>query len=65
MNLKQCQMIAAKLGMTITRTEHDEYRVNFRNGNEDTAYYTDDLRDAIGTANAMYNSRKKGTNHAR
>jgi len=27
-----------------------EYRVNFRDGNETTAYYTDNLEDAVNTA---------------
>jgi hypothetical protein len=30
-----------------------EYRVNFRNGREATAYYTTDLTDAVGTAIQM------------
>lgn len=38
--------------MTITCTD-GEYRVNFRDGHEGTAYYTPDLDDAIGTGIAM------------
>lgn len=30
-----------------------EYRVNYRGGSEDTAYYTNDRADAIETARAM------------
>jgi hypothetical protein len=37
------------IGVVITRTEWDEYRVNFRGGNEATAYYTNDLEDARDT----------------
>ena len=33
------------------------YRVNFRDGNETTAYYTDDLEDAVNTAVAMARKR--------
>jgi hypothetical protein len=38
--------------MTI-RKRDGEYRVNFRGGDESTAYYTDELRDTISTAYAM------------
>jgi hypothetical protein len=36
-------------GMTLTRTEYDEFKVNFRGGREATAYYTSDLDDAFAT----------------
>jgi hypothetical protein len=35
-----------------------DYRVNFRGGNETTAYYTDSLEDAVNTAVEM--ARKRG-----
>ena len=35
-----------------------DYRVNFRDGNETTAYYTDSLEDAVNTAVEM--ARKRG-----
>lgn len=44
------------LGMTLTRRA-GEYRVNFRGGGEETAYYTPDLGDAVGTAHAMHACR--------
>lgn len=31
----------------------DEYRVNFTGGREATAYYTDDIADALATGLAM------------
>jgi hypothetical protein len=34
-----------------------DYRVNFRDGNEMTAYYTDDLEDAVKTAVEMARTR--------
>lgn len=40
------------LGMTL-RKEEGEYRVNFRGGSEATAYYTNDLEDAVYTAADM------------
>jgi len=35
------------------RRNEGEYRVNFRGGKEATAYYTNDLRDAVQTAISM------------
>lgn len=44
----------APLGVTINwKASTDEYRVNFIGGKEATAYYTNDLRDAVGTGEAM------------
>lgn len=40
------------LGLTLAKRD-GEYRVNFRGGSEDTAYYTDCLADAVDTARAM------------
>lgn len=42
----------AVVGISIRR-EDGEYRVNFRGGKESTAYYTNDLRDALGTGLRM------------
>jgi hypothetical protein len=50
-------MVRAELravGVAITHSaEFREYRVNFRGGNEATAYYTSDLTDARDTGLAM------------
>jgi hypothetical protein len=35
------------------------YRVNFRDGNETTAYYTDHLEDAANTAVGMVRTREQ------
>lgn len=44
-------------GVSIRKTEHGEYRVAFKGaGNEDSAYYTSDLEDALSTGMLM---RKK------
>ena len=41
--------------VTILRDQDNEYRVPSPDGNEEGAYYTDDMEDAIGTAkNFMY-----------
>ena len=42
------------VGVAITHSaEFSEYRVNFRGGNEATAYYTTDIEDARDTGLAM------------
>lgn len=43
----------ADVGITIRKNTFGEYRVNFRDGAEATAAYTDDLEDAHGTGLAM------------
>lgn len=43
----------AAVGLTASRTDAGEWRVNYRGGSEATAYYTDDHADAIATAHAI------------
>jgi len=43
--------------MTLTRRPGGEYRVNFKGGSEESAYYTTELSDAYGTALAMRKQR--------
>jgi translation initiation factor 2 alpha subunit (eIF-2alpha) len=58
MTLQQAKSIARHLGLTLRTVRSDNYRVNFRDGNETTAYYTNDLEDAVNTAVEMV--RKRG-----
>jgi hypothetical protein len=58
MTLQEAKSIARHLGLTLRKMRSGNYRVNFRNGNETTAYYTDDLEDAVNTAVEM--ARKRG-----
>ena len=53
MTLQQAKSIARHLGLTLRMVRSGEYRVNFRDGNEATAYYTDNLEDAVNTAVEM------------
>jgi hypothetical protein len=53
MRWSQARAIVAAAGCSIRRTPYDEFRVNFHNGGEGTAYYTSDLGDAVATALAM------------
>lgn len=49
---KQAREIIRGLGLTVTKRD-GEFRVNYPNGKEETAYYTTDAEDAINTARAM------------
>jgi hypothetical protein len=59
LTMKSVHSALAALGIGLRRTEFDEYRVNFYGGKEETAYYTDDLRDALQTGQAMAKERAK------
>ena len=56
MTLQEAKSIARHLGLTRTVRSGD-FRVNFRDGNETTAYYTDNLEDAVNTAVEMARER--------
>ena len=53
MTLQQAKSIARHLGLTLRKVRSGDYRVYFRDGNETTAYYTDNLEDAVNTAVEM------------
>ena len=53
MTLQEAKSIARHLGLTLRKVRSGDYRVNFRDGNENTAYYTDSLEDAVKTAVEM------------
>jgi translation initiation factor 2 alpha subunit (eIF-2alpha) len=57
MTLQEAKSIARHLGLTLRLVRSGKYRVNFRDGDETTAYYTDNLEDAVKTAVEM--ARKK------
>ena len=50
-------LTAYNLGLTLRQLRSGNYRVNFRDGNETTAYYTDNLEDAVNTAVEMARRR--------
>jgi hypothetical protein len=58
MTLQQAKLIARHLGLTLRKVRSGDYRVNFRDGNEMTAYYTDNLEDAVNTV--VEKARKRG-----
>jgi hypothetical protein len=57
MTLQEAKSIARHLGLTLRKVRSGDYRVNFRDGNEMTAYYTDNLEDAVNTAVEMIRKR--------
>jgi hypothetical protein len=58
MMLQQAKSIARHLGLTPRQVRSGDYRVNFRDGNETTAYHTDSLEDAVNAVVEM--ARKRG-----
>ena len=58
MTLQEAKSIVRHLGLTLRKVRSGDYRVNFRDGNEMTPYYTDNLEDAVSTAVEM--ARKRG-----
>ena len=57
MMLQEAKSIARHFGLTLRKVCSGAYRVNFREGNETTAYYTDSLEDAVKTAVEMARTR--------
>jgi hypothetical protein len=52
--LKTAKQILRSVGITANyQREWEQYRVNFINGTEDTAYYTNEVQDAFETGLAM------------
>ena len=53
MTIKNAQKILAEIGVSLRKTDCGEFRVNFKGGREDSAYYTNCIHDAIETGKAM------------
>jgi hypothetical protein len=64
MTLQQAKSIARHLGLTLRKVRSGDYRVNFRDGNETSAYYTNDLEDAVSAAVEMARNRCTRTRNA-
>src|SRR5262245_19308593 len=60
MTRQEAKSIARHLGLTLRQVRSGDYRVNFHDGSETTAYYTNDLEDAVNTAVEM--ARNRGAN---
>ena len=57
MTLQEAKSIARHLRLTLRQLRSGNYRMNFRDGNETAAYYTDKLEDAVNAAVAMARKR--------
>ena len=55
--LQEAKSIARHLGLTLRKVRSGDYRVNFRDGDETTVHYTDNLEDAVKTAIEMARRR--------
>jgi hypothetical protein len=57
MTFQEAKSIARHLGLTLRKLRSGDYRVNLRDGNETTAYYTDNLEVAVNTGAEMIRKR--------
>jgi len=57
MTLQEAKSIARHLGLTLRKVHSGDFRVSCRDGDESTAYYTDDLKDAVSAAVEMARNR--------
>jgi hypothetical protein len=57
-SLQEAKSIARHLGLTLRKMRSGHYRVNFRDGDESTACYAVDLKDAVNAAVAMARKRE-------
>jgi len=58
MTLQEAKSIARHLGLALRKVRSGDYRVNFRDGDETTSHYTDNLEDAVNTAVVMARKRE-------
>jgi hypothetical protein len=58
MTLQEAKSIARHLGLTLRQVRSGKYRVNFRDGDETTAHYTDNLEDLPESLGAIHTSRQ-------
>jgi len=61
MTLKQAKAQLRAIGITINKTAHGEYRVNFTGGTEATATYETDIQSAVDTGIAMASGKRNPT----
>ena len=57
MTIQEAKSIVRHLGLILRKVRSGDYRVNFPDGNESTAYYTKELEDAVNTAVEMARNR--------
>ena len=64
MTLEEAKSIARHLGLTLRKVRSGDYRVSFREGDETTAYYSDNLEDAVNAAVEMARKRELRSHRA-
>jgi hypothetical protein len=57
MTLQEAKSIARHLGFSLRQVRSGDYRMNFRDGNQTTAYYTKNLEVAVNAAVEMARKR--------
>ena len=57
MTLQEAKSIARHLGLTLRKVRSGDYRLDFPDADDSTAYYTDNLEDAITAAVEMARKR--------
>ena len=57
MTHQEAKLIARHLGLTLRKVRSGQYRVNFPDADDSTAYYTDNLEDATNVAVEMARKR--------
>ena len=50
MTLQEAKSIARHLGLTLRKVRSGDYRVSCHDGDQTTAYYTQNLEDAVNAA---------------
>ena len=65
MTLQEAKSIARHVGLTLRKVRSGDYRVNFPDADDSTAYYTDNLEDAINAAVEMARKRALSADAAR
>ena len=65
MTLQEAKSIARHLALTLRKVRSGAYRVNFPDADDSTAYYTDNLEDAINAAVEMARKRALSADAAR
>ena len=62
MTHQEAKLIARHLRLTLRKVRSGQYRVNFPDADDSTAYYADNLEDAINAAVEMARNRALSAN---
>lgn len=65
LTLQDAREYVRHLGMSLVKTEYDEFRVRFVGDPKGNGYFTSDLEDAVRTAKAMFEARSERLHRGR